>query len=157
MVSAMKLGEALNRRADLKSRINQLTGRLSDSAVVQEGDQPPEDPATLLRELDAMSDELQRLVTAINVTNAQTVLPDGRTMTAALAERDILTLRHSVLRGAAQSIGSDQARYSRSELRMVRHLDLGALRKTIDDLAARRRAVDTDLQEHNWTTDLIET
>ena len=35
---------------------------------------------------------------------------------------------------------------------MVRHLDLGALRKQIDDLAQRRRILDTAIQEHNWTT-----
>jgi hypothetical protein len=39
----MKLGDALNRRADLKARIQQLPGRLAASAVVQEGDAPPED------------------------------------------------------------------------------------------------------------------
>jgi hypothetical protein len=51
MVNDMKLGDALNRRADLKARIQQLPGRLAASAVVQEGDAPAEDPAALLDEL----------------------------------------------------------------------------------------------------------
>jgi hypothetical protein len=73
----MKLGDALNRRADLRARIQQLPGRLAASAVMQEGDAPPEDPAALLDELDAMSQELQRLVAAINETNARTTLATG--------------------------------------------------------------------------------
>jgi hypothetical protein len=40
---------------------------------------------------------------------------------------------------------------------MVRQLDLGALRNAIDDIAQRRREIDTAIQEHNWTTELIET
>jgi hypothetical protein len=62
-----------------------------------------------------------------------------------------------VLRASAEHIVGAQARYSRSELRMVRQLDLGALRTAIDHLAQRRREIDTAIQEHNWTTELIET
>src|SRR5262249_46862723 len=50
-LAAMRLGEALARRSDLQKRIAQLTGRLQASAVVQEGDVPPEDPGALLRDL----------------------------------------------------------------------------------------------------------
>ena len=106
----MLLGDALNRRADLKARIHQIATRLPPTAVTQEGEGPPEDPETLLRELDEMSAELERLVAAINETNAQTRLPDGRSLTAALAERDVLTLRHSVLRSAAETIATGAVR-----------------------------------------------
>jgi hypothetical protein len=44
----VKLGEALTLRADVQKRIAQLGGRLQASAVVQEGDKPPKDPARLL-------------------------------------------------------------------------------------------------------------
>jgi hypothetical protein len=152
----MKLGEALSRRADLQARIHQLVTRLPASAVVQEGDEPPEDPQALLTELDAMTAELQRLIAAVNQTNATTRLPDGRTLTTALAEREVLALRQSVLRAASDQIAAGRARYSRSELRLVRHVDVGALRKEVDDLARRRRELDTAIQEANWTTDLAE-
>lgn len=52
--AAMRLGEALTRRGDLRKRVAQLTGRLQTSAVVQEGDVPPEDPTALLRDLKEM-------------------------------------------------------------------------------------------------------
>ena len=152
----MKLGEALAIRSDLQKRIAQLANRLQASAVVQEGDSPPEDPAALLRDLDAMSTELETLITAINLTNAASSLTDGQTVTAALAKRDLLAVRQGVLRSAAEAVTQAQARYSRSEIRLARQLDVAAVRKEIDDLARQRRVVDTAIQEHNWTTDLIE-
>ena len=48
----MKLAEALQERADLNRRIQQLQQRLSSNAVVQEGEQPAEAPSELLAELD---------------------------------------------------------------------------------------------------------
>ena len=40
----MKLSEALVLRADIQKRIEQLRERLKTSALVQEGERPPEDP-----------------------------------------------------------------------------------------------------------------
>jgi hypothetical protein len=151
----MKLGEALAIRSDLQKRIAQLTSRLQASVVVQEGDSPPEDPHTLLRELDEMSAELETLITAINLTNAASTLAHGEALTAALARRDVIALRQSVLRAAAEAVTQAQARYSRSEIRMTRQLDVSAVRKQIDDLARERRELDTAIQEHNWAIELI--
>jgi hypothetical protein len=153
-VAAMKLGEALTNRADLQKRIAQLAGRLHASSVVQEGDTPPEDPAELLDELAEMSAELERLIAAINLTNAASRLGDGQTVTEALARRDVLATRQEVLRSAVDATTQARARYSRSELRMSRQLDVAALRREIDDLARQRRELDTTIQEYNWTTEL---
>ncbi|MDQ6744635.1 MAG: DIP1984 family protein [Actinomycetota bacterium] len=152
----MRLGEALTNRADLQKRIAQLAGRLQTSVVVQEGDTPPEDPAGLLNELLEMSTELERLIAAINLTNSTGRLNGGQTVTEALARRDVLGIRQGVLRSAADAVTQAQARYSRSEIRMTRQLDVAAVRKEIDDLAKQRRELDTAIQEHNWTTELIE-
>jgi len=152
----MKLGEALAIRSDLQKRIAQIAGRLQASAVVQEGDTPPEDPAALLHELEEMSDQLERLITAINLTNAASVLPDGQSLTAALAKRDALAVRQSVLRTAVEAVAQAQSRYSRSEIRMTRQLDVAALRKQIDDLARQRRELDIAIQEYNWTAELTQ-
>ena len=48
----MKLAEALANRADLQRRIEQMRGRLQKSALVQEGESPPEDPQELLEETE---------------------------------------------------------------------------------------------------------
>ena len=152
----MRIGEALSRRADLQKRIAQIGSRLQASAVVQEGDSPPEDPSRLLAELDELTAELETLITAINLTNAASRLDSGRTVTGALARRDVLTTRQSVLRAAVEAGAETQARYSRSEIRLTRLIDVAALRKQIDDLARERRELDTEIQEYNWTADLIE-
>ena len=152
----MRLGEALTKRADLQKRIAQLTGRIQASAVVQEGDAPPEDPSALLGQLAEMAAELERLITAINLTNAASRLPDGRTITEALAQRDVLALRQAVLRSAADSVAQASARYSRSEIRLARQIDVAAMRREIDDLARQIRELDTTIQEHNWTTELLQ-
>jgi uncharacterized protein DUF6847 len=152
----MKLGEALGRRADLQKRIAQTAGRLQASAIVQEGDRPPEEPRQLLDELREMCAELEALITAINLTNAGSRLGDGRPLTAALAQRDVIGTRQGVLRATVEAVTQVQARYSRSEIRLTRQLDVGAVRREIDDLARQQRELDTAIQEHNWTTDLIE-
>ena len=40
----MKLAEALQERADLNRNIEQLRSRLRNNVLVQEGEQPAEDP-----------------------------------------------------------------------------------------------------------------
>jgi len=73
----LKLAEALAERSDCQNRIAEVNKRLARSARVQEGEQPPEDPVTLLAELDRFYVRLLELVQAINRTNARTQL-DGR-------------------------------------------------------------------------------
>ena len=91
----MKLAEALAKRADLQRRIEQMRGRLQKSALVQEGESPPEDPQELLGEAERLVSELEGYVRSINRTNLSATLADGETtLTDALARRDALTLRY---------------------------------------------------------------
>jgi len=95
----MKLAEALANRADLQRRVEQLRGRLQNSALVQEGESPPEDPQELLEETERIVSELERDVRRINRTNLAATLADGETtLTDALARRDALTLRYGNLK-----------------------------------------------------------
>jgi hypothetical protein len=89
----LKLGEALTLRSQLLARIAQMRERLKASALVQEGESPPEDPTALLAEFESMAGELESLIARINRTNLATQLPSGGTLTDALARRDILALR----------------------------------------------------------------
>ena len=156
----MIVGEGLSRRADLQKRIAQLHERLRASALVQEGDQPPEDPAELLAELDSVCGELQALIGRINHTNAESRLASGESVTECLARRDVLGVKLEGLRVAVRAATNDGqlglARYSRSEIRMVRQVSVKELQSRIDELAKQRRQLDTELQVHNWTTQLIE-
>jgi len=152
------LGEALNHRADLQKRVAQLGDRLRANVLVQEGDQPAEPPADLLAELDRACDELEVLIARINQTNAATELSSGGTVTQALARRDVLAMRITAIRSAIKET-TDRgvfSRYSRSEIRMVRQIEVASLQQRADALAKTRRELDTELQQHNWTTPLVE-
>jgi len=152
----MKLGEALTLRSQLLARIAQIRERLKASALVQEGEAPPEDPESLLREFDAMAQELQDLIARINRTNLSTQLASGETLTAGLARRDVLALRQGVVRQVADVAGERQQRYGRAEIRTLPTVDVGALRRQADEFARERRELDTAIQETNWTTELAD-
>jgi hypothetical protein len=152
----MKLGEALTLRSQLLVRIGQTRERLKASALVQEGESPPEDPQALLAEFDSMASELERLIAGINRTNLATKLPSGQTLTDALARRDMLALRQSVLRQVADEAGERQQRYGLAEIRILPTVDVGALRRQADELARERRELDAAIQETNWTRELQE-
>ena len=108
-----------------------------------------------------MLDELELLIRTINRTNSGTVMADGRTVTDALAERDVLRLRYSMLKvsaeaasGAQQNVGFMRA--TRSELKYMRALDVKGLREQASDIARRARELDARIQQVNWTTELQE-
>jgi hypothetical protein len=51
----MRLAEALVLRADVRKRIEQLRDRIRLSALVQDGEEPPENPQELLDEVSTCS------------------------------------------------------------------------------------------------------
>ncbi len=150
----MKLAEALVLRADVQKRIEQLRNRLRQSALVQEGETPPENPQELLDEAARLTDQLARLVARINRANLATTLPNGASVTDALARRDALQTRYSLIETAAETASYRIDRYGRSEIRKVATVDVGALRKQMEDLAKERRELDTAIQATNWATEI---
>lgn len=150
----MKLGEALTLRSQLQVKFQQLRERLKASALVHEGEAPPEDPNTLLVDLEAVAVELEDLIARINKTNLATSVRDGMTLTEALARRDHLGWLLGALHQVAETASVAQARYGKAELRMVRTVDVAKLRQRGDDLAKQRRTLDAQIQEVNWLTEL---
>ena len=65
----MLLAEALARRAEAQDRLNALTQRLTEGALIQEGDTPAEDPTAMLNEASELLQEIETLVRRINHTN----------------------------------------------------------------------------------------
>jgi len=151
----MKLAEALITRADLQKRLEQLRSRLSLSVVVQEGEEPPEDPRALLSEVARLTEDLERLIPRINRTNLAVQLENGQTLTEALARRDMLALRYSLLNTAATGASDRQRRYGLSEIRQVATVNVGELRRELDALAQARRTLDAAIQAANWANDLL--
>ncbi len=153
----MKLAEALVLQADAKKRIEQLRERLKQSALVQEGDTPPEAPTELFAELARLLDQMGVLIKRINQTNARAVLPTtGQSLSDALADRDTLALRFSILHTTAEAATVKFSRRSQSEIRAVPSIAVSDLRRDMDDVARLRRELDTKIQEANWTIELIE-
>ncbi|CAH0160006.1 DIP1984 family protein [Microbacterium foliorum] len=155
----MKLAEALTARADLQRRIEQLRARITANARYQEGEEPAEDAAALLVEADAALVQLRDLIRRINATNAALGLGADGTMTDALAARDVLRLRHSLLAdaAAAASGANDQfLRQMRSELRQISALPVAELRSRADAVAQELRELDNRIQQANWMHELKE-
>ena len=150
----MKLAEALQERADLNRRIQQLQQRLTNNALVQEGERPAEDPMELLKELDGDVGELERLIARINLTNCR-VQVEGESLTALLARRDMLTVKLSSYRNLAQSASQLGHRGMRSEIKWLSTVNVRELQKQVDGLAKELRLLDNSIQAANWATDLI--
>ena len=152
----MLLAEALIERADAQRRLADLRQRIAANALVQEGEEPAEDPNALLDEAARLIDRVQELLVAVNATNSATRLPDGTTVTEALAQRDALSLRARLLVDAAKAAANRTGRYGLKEIRDVAVLDVADLRGRADALVAGRRELDVRLQRVNWATELGE-
>ncbi len=151
----MKLAEALQERADLNARIEQLRERMIHNALVQEGEIPAEDPAELMREFDACVDRLEYLINRINLTNCA-VVAEGKTLTEHIARRDCLKTRVFAYRRVLNEASQGARRATRSEIKILSSINVREHQKQIDELSKEIRLTDTIIQSANWTTDLME-
>ena len=152
----MKLAEALLLRADMQKKLASLRERIGQNAVVQEGDEPHEDPAKLMDQAFAVLNELESLVFRINQANLNYKLPDGRTITEAIARRDTLVSQHTLIHHAIASTQKEPDRYSMSEIKWTATLKVAGLQKQLEDLAKKIRELNAAIQETNWKTELEE-
>lgn len=151
----MKLAEALQERADLNRRIEQLRYRLSNNVLVQEGEKPLEDPAALLEELESSFTRLEWLIARINLTNCA-VKVEGRSLTELIARRDVLSLRAEAYRRLVEEASQNTHRATRTEIKILSAVNVPALQKQADDASRELRLLDNTLQATNWTADLME-
>lgn len=151
----MKLAEALAERSDCQVRIEELKKRMGRSARVQEGEPPAEDANELLTEADRIFVRLEELVSAINRTNARTMFDETRTISDAIAARDLTAKKRDLLAGLAEAASTRQDRYSKSEVKFVATVSIVGLQKRVDQLSKLYRELDTKLQELNWRTEIV--
>ena len=151
----MKLAEALQERADLNRRIEQLRYRLSNNVLVQEGEKPLEDPAALLEELESSFTRLEWLIARINLTNCA-VKVEGRSLTELIARRDVLSLRAEAYRRLVEEASQNTHRATRTEIKILSAVDVPALQRQADDASRELCLLDNTLQATNWTADLME-
>ena len=141
--------------ADLSARISILENRLMNNALVQEGEKPAESPEELLAELDRCSEEMERLITAINLTNSSTV-SDGMTVTELIAKKDVLNRKLSIYRHFLMTASQTAQRATRSEIKILSTVNVREYQQKADGLAKRLRILENRIQQINWTTELIE-
>ena len=150
----MKLAEALQERADINRRIDQLRYRLSRNATVQEGETPAEDPNELIKELDACVARLEELMARINRTNSENSV-DGKTLTELIAKRDALSVKLSVYRSFLSEASNLAGRATRNEIKILSTVNVRELQKQVDDMSRDLRLTDNALQQANWTLELM--
>jgi hypothetical protein len=150
----MKLAEALLLRSDLQKKIASLRDRIVSNAVVQQGDKPHEKPAELMKQAVGALGDLEELVTKINRTNLKAKLPDGRSLTEAIAHRDTLAAQHALYIAAIAGSKKEPDRYSAREIKWVATLEVAKLQKQADDLAKKLRELNGHIQKTNWSADL---
>lgn len=149
----MKLAEALQERSDLSLHIEQLRSRLSDNAIVQEGEHPAEDPNALLAELNDCITKQEHLIAQINLTNSRTKVGD-LTLTDLLAKRDSLSLRIESYHQLISNASRLAQRATRTEIKIMSAVNVPELQKEADALSKELRKVDNTIQETNWLTTL---
>lgn len=151
----MKLAEALQERADLNRKIEQLKSRLNNNVLVQEGEQTAESPEQLKQELDSSLERLTYLMAQINKTNCETNV-DGQTLTELIARKDGLSLKIHVYKDIAYTASETSYRARNTEIKIKSAISVADWQTEIDRMAKELRLVDNKLQETNWNTNLIE-
>ena len=151
----MKLAEALQERSDLNTKIAELRRRLDNCLLVQDGEEPAEDPKQLLQELDGSVERLENLMAAINLTNCKTTV-NGMTLTELIAKKDALNIKVAAYKNFVYTIGSGTDRARGTEIKIKPVLKASELQKLVDKLAKEIRLLDNRLQQTNWETDLLE-
>jgi len=155
LIFKMKLAEALILRADCQKRIEQLRERLSRNAKVQEGEKPAEKPEDILAELDRTLNQLNDLIKRINKTNSSTAFKEGMTLADALAERDVMILKHKILSELAKEASSRRDIFTRSEVKYFSTINVSDMQNQADEISKKCRELDSEIQEKNWNVELI--
>jgi len=151
----MKLAEALQERADLNRKISELRNRLGNAILVQEGEDPVEDPTDLISELDNSINRLEYLMAVINHTNDQTKA-EGMTLTQIIAKKDALGVKVSAYKDMVYTAGRNTDRARGTEIKVKSTVKASVLQKEVDEMAKEIRRLDNLLQRTNWTQELME-
>lgn len=125
----LKLAEALILRADLQKRIEQIRSRLYNNVLVQEGEEPSEDPKELLKEFLATQKELTETIKRINRTNSNTNFNEDCMLSDALVEKEALLGKRNMFANVAEQASFKQDRYSKTEIKSVATINVREIQK----------------------------
>ena len=144
----MKLAEGLLLRADIQKKLASCRPA-PEVCVVQEGERPAEDPQAILRQVEAVSGSLQRLVFAINQANLHNTIETGERLPrpSPSATASPATPHSSERR---RCLHKPPERYGVKEIRWVTTVDVAQLQGQVDGLAKQIRELNAAIQEAGW-------
>ncbi len=151
----MLLAEALVIRADIQNKIKDLEDRLYVNATVQAGETTAEDPNMLLSELEKAMQNLEDLVSKINLSNAVVTDDNGNTLTNLLARRDCLKQEIQIKRYFLNQASSTSERARNTEIIVKSSIDVADFRKKLDQKSAELRQLELLIQKLNWHNELM--
>lgn len=159
----MKLGEALNQRKYYMNRVPQLLKALQACVTVQQGVAPNKaepQAAELKATLDTEMAALSKIIVDINITNNSAKVGSGLTIMQAIARREYLKQAQGVYTGIAQFIRprteKDYRDSERTTYVAAEGIHPANIKQMMNTYASEWRALDNELQQVNWTVDLIE-
>ena len=152
----MKLAEALLLRSDQQKKLTSLKQRINANVLVQDGDEPSEDPNELIKQVFALTQESNQLIYRIHLTNAQAKLEDGKVLLSLLSLRDSYAEQHKILIDAIANTHREPDRYSAREIKWQKVIPVSSLQKQADDISAKLRDLNIKIQAVNWQIDLVE-
>lgn len=150
----MKLAEALLLKSDYQRDIYELKTKIIHCSMIQEGEESLVNPDDLLSKLDEVFNKLELITKKINYTNSQ-IMINGQTLVDLILTRDAIKMKRKILTTLLDEATIKQDRYSQSEIKFVTIIDVLDIQRQIDDLAKRFRELDTQIQQLNWTHDLM--
>lgn len=150
----MKLAELLIERSEIQKRIAQMSSRLNDYAIIQEGDEPPFKPEVMLKKLDGLHVKLEETIRKINMVNMTTEIEPGMTLADAVTKRDVMKSRRNIYHGLFTASVVRDNRYSKKEIKFVTTLDVDSVMDITDELAKEIRILDSKIQNINWEVEV---
>lgn len=153
----MKLAEALQRRADLRQKIDSVGNTMKANILVQEGAEADYDVRQLCEEFNELMGEWRSLVGRIGRTNhAAKDEETGKTLADLLVEREAAKMEKETYDGIVAVYGEKSWRARGAELKIISTFKAKDAQKMVDDAAKRFRELDNKIQMLNWCTDLEE-
>lgn len=151
----MKLAEALQRRADLRQKIDSVGSTMKANVLVQEGAEADYDVRQLCDEFNNLMREWQSLVGRIGRTNYAAIDQEtGKTLADLLVEREAAKMEKETYDGIVAVYGEKSWRARGAELKIISTFKAKDAQKMVDDAAKRFRELDNKIQMLNWNTDL---
>jgi hypothetical protein len=152
----IKLAEALLIKAEYEERLESLRTRLRVSARVQDGNFPPEDPETLLADVQTCLDNLASLNKRISITQSQTLLASRQTLADAIIDQEILVKKQSIYQSIVEAGTIPPDAYQSSNMRWLVTVNIAGLNRRIEEIAKEYRLLETEIQKVSWSTKLVD-